>query len=239
VDRSFHPVDIAAAVREGENTIELTTDFRPIPKATFALASLFEVQTGTELENIYLIGDFAVRGRVSPRPARATCVRYAPEFSLVAENAKHPWGDLSAGDYPFYAGRFTLADTVELKRPTKGQRVYLELPALEAAVAKVRVNGAEAGAIAWAPYEVEITSLVKLGANRVEIELVGTLRNLMGPHHRGNGEPDDCWRTAFNYAPPAGPVEHAEEAEGAWTDDYFVVHFGLRGGARIKYVAER
>jgi hypothetical protein len=238
LDRSFHIVDIAAAVRQGENTLELSVDFRPIPKATFDLASLFEVQTGTELENIYLVGDFAVAGLVSPRAARAKCVRYEPKFSLVPESGQS-WGDLTAAGYPFYAGRFTLEDTVELPRPAKGQRVYLELPRLDAALAKVRVNGKEAGAIAWAPYEVEITPLVKAGANRIEIELVGTLRNLMGPHHRSNGEPDDCWRTAFNYTPPEGPAEHAEEAEGAWTDDYFVVHFGLRGQAKIKYVAAR
>ena len=238
VDRSFHPVDIASAVRVGENTIELSVDFRPVSKAAFALASLFEVNTGTELETLYLVGDFGVRGAISPRPARARCVRRAPDFALVPEK-KAAWCDLSAAAYPFYAGRFTFEEAVDLPRPAKGQKVFVELPGVDAAVAKVRVNGAEAGAIAWAPYEVEITPLVKGGRNRIEIELVGTLRNLMGPHHRATGEPDDCWRTAFNYTAPGEPAEHAEEAEGAWTDDYFVVHFGLRGKARVKYVAGR
>ena len=238
VDRSFHPVDIAPAVRAGENALEMSIDFRPIPKATFALASLFETQTGVELESIYLIGDFAVRGDVSPRPARAKCVRFAPDFVLAAERPAR-WSNLSEGEYPFYAGRFTFEDTVKLTRPAKGQRVFLELPALDATLAKVRVNGADAGAIVWAPYEVEITPFVKGGPNCIEIELVGSLRNLLGPHHRSNGEPDDCWRTAFNYDPDMANVEHAEEAEGAWTDDYFVIHFGLRGAARIKYFQVR
>jgi len=228
-------VDIAPAAREGANIIEITTPFRPIPKSKFSLASLFEVQIGTELESIYLIGDFGVAGRVAPRPARAKCVRYESDFVLVKE-AKADWCDLSAGGYPFYAGRFTLEETAELPRPTKGQRVMLAMPSLDAAVAKVRVNGTDAGAVAWAPYEVDITPLVKGGKTRVEVELIGTLRNIMGPHHRSNGEPDDCWRTAFNYAQPGGNAEHPEEAEGAWTDDYFVVHFGLRGRAKVQYV---
>ncbi len=174
-------------------------------------------------------------GRIAPRPPRAKCVRYEPGFTLVAET-QAGWCDLSAAGYPFYAGRFTLEETAELPRPAKGQRVVLALPGLDAAVAKVRVNGADAGAIAWAPYEVDITPLVKGGRTRVEVELFGTLRNIMGPHHRSSGEPDDCWRTAFNYTAPEGPAEHAEEAEGAWTDDYFVVHFGLRGRAKVRYM---
>ena len=90
------------------------------------------------------------------------------------------------------------------------------------------------------PHRLDITPFIRNGNNHIEVELTDSNRNLMGPHHRANGEPDDCWRTAFNYTPPGGsPPEHAEDLEGAWTGDYFVVHFGLRGRARIRYLSCR
>jgi len=235
VDRSFHPVDIAGQVREGENVLELSVDFRPLPPSKFALASLFEVKPGVELESAYLVGDFAVKGRVSANPERPKCIRYAPTFTLAAERDTTT-GDLSGDGYPFYAGRFALLAAATLERPAKGERVVLELPSLQAALAKVCVNDRDAGAILWPPYELDITDCVTAGENRIEIELVGTLRNLLGPHHRSTGEPDSCWRTAFDYTVDREGVEHAEEREATWTDDYFVTEFGLGGRARIVYL---
>jgi len=238
VDRSFHPTDITREVREGDNVIELSIDFRPLPRASFALASLYEVKRGVELESIYLTGDFAVKGRVSSGTSRPRCVRYAPAFTLAAEK-ETTTGDLSGDGYPFYAGRFSLLAAVTLERPAKGERVLLELPSLDAALARVRVNGRDAGAILWPPYDLDITDCVTGGRNRIEIELVSTLRNLLGPHHRSTGEPDNCWRTAFDYAVDREGVQHAEEREATWTDDYFFVHFGVRGLIRLKHLAAR
>jgi len=234
MDRSFHPVEISALVQPGANTIELRRQFDPVPKASFALASLYEVHEGVELESIYLVGDFAVGGAAVDDADAPKCVRYRPAFKL-AEEPGATAGNLSADGYPFFAGRATIAQTVRLDRPARDQRVVLELPTLDAAMAHVRVNGADAGSILWAPYELDVTPHVTDGENEIEVELVGTLRNLLGPHHRSTGEPDHCWRTAFNYNPHPERLEHAEERETAWTDDYFVVHFGIRGRARIKY----
>lgn len=49
--------DIASLLQEGNNTIDITMDFiAPIPTDT-----IFAHRYGTELESIYLIGDFALR----------------------------------------------------------------------------------------------------------------------------------------------------------------------------------
>jgi len=50
-------------------------------------------------------------------------------------------------------------------------------------VAKVRVNGKQAGTVLWQPYEVNLDGLLQEGENIIEIELIGSLRNLLGPHH--------------------------------------------------------
>ena len=238
VDRSFGPVDICEHVTAGANTLELSIDFRPVAKSTFALASLYEVNEGTELESIYLIGDFALTSAVSAEEAHPMCVRLQPRFSLTAEPAA-VGADLTAGGYPFFAGRVTLSQTVQLPELADGEKVLLRLGEINAVLVKVRVNGRDAGAILWKPYEVDITDSVTPGANKVEIELVSSLRNLLGHHHRTTGEPDDCRRTAFDDNRDVAKVfEHREEARAGWTDDYFCIHFGFGGGAEIVVAAE-
>ena len=40
----------------------------------------------------------------------------------------------------------------------------------------------------WAPYEADLSGLLKDGANVVEFTLLNNLRNLLGPHHHPDGE---------------------------------------------------
>ncbi len=50
-------------------------------------------------------------------------------------------------------------------------------------MAAVRVNNSLAGIIAVEPYELDITGHLRPGKNRVEVEVIGSLKNLLGPHH--------------------------------------------------------
>lgn len=235
VDRAFLPVEATDLVVEGENVVELSIDFQPLGKASFGLASLFEKKEGVELESIYVIGDFAVKGEVSAAEWRPGCIRYRPEF-VIAEEPGVSTGNLSAEGYPFYAGRITYTETVQLEAPASDERIVLELPSLDAVLAKARVNGQPAGEILWPPYSLDITDHVLEGDNEIEIELVSSLRNLLGPHHRSTGEPTHTWGTAFDYPPDRGRVEHPEEKEATWTDDYFFLHFGVRAAMGVKYL---
>jgi len=234
IDRAFHPVDIANLAKQGTNVIELSIDFRPLPKSGFSLSRLFENLEGVELESVYLIGDFAVAGKPSSAEPKPRCIRFSPEFRITAEQQTTS-GDLVSEGYPFYVGRMSLTDTVTLEAPADGERVMLELPGIDdAALVKVRVNGDEAGVIMWSPYEIDITSLVKSGGNEIEVELISTLRNLLGPHHRPAGEPDQCWGTDYTLYP--NWLKNEEELKEKWTDDYFFLNFGIVKGARIKYL---
>jgi hypothetical protein len=236
VDPAFHPVEATEFVREGDNVVEISTEFRPVGKASFGLASLFEKKEGTELESIYVIGDFVVRGDPSDADQQPGCIRYRPDFR-IAEETGTSTGDLTGEGYPFYAGRATYMATVTLAKPADGERAILELPGLEAVLAKVRVNGEPAGEILWPPYELDITEHIVEGDNDVAIELVSSLRNLLGPHHRSTGEPTHTWQTAFEFPPDRGRASHPEEPQATWTDDYFVLRFGIYGKPTVKYLA--
>ena len=228
-DISFRKVDIRRALQAGRNEVVLAGRFA----------------RDTELESIYLVGDFGVAAR---RQRRENVLngqvfdRYAPEFQVTslpglvgrgrgadgaatgegpdALSASRGWAgdgplvDLTRLGLPFFAGRARLRQTVTL--PLLEGRVVLALDGLRAAAAHVRANGRQVGTIAWPPHQVEITGALHPGENEIEIELVGTLRNLLGPHHLRGG--DLAW---------TGPREFRDK--NRWTDDYILVPFGLDG----------
>ena len=246
IDRSFRPTDITEVVREGLNVIELEGKFEPLRRAS-GLARLFTVVKGTEVESAYLIGDFGVYGTLSEGTPQPPCRRFEPGFVIGAESPA-PGGDLVGGGYPFYAGEITLSHSFDLDGPpAEGTRAYLSLTRLDACVARARVNGAEAGRVAWKPYRLDITEHLREGRNTVQIVLVSTLRNLLGPHHRPRGELLHCWgEDAFmgRWDRDSGEgyerwYERRGQETKAWTDDYFFMPFGLEKGARIEFVRER
>ncbi|MCX7681520.1 MAG: glycosyl hydrolase [Anaerolineae bacterium] len=205
-DISFRKIEIGTAIQGGRNEVVL--------RGTFV--------RDTELESVYLIGDFGVQGRRIKEENRfngQAFDRYAPEFQLVelpaCLRASGGTGglalDLTARGFPFFAGRVTLRQRVKLP-PLKG-RTVLEIDRLRAAVANVRADGRHMGTIAWPPYRVELGSLSP-GEHVIEIELVSTLRNLLGPHHLTGG--DLAW---------TGPNQFRDKSR--WTDDYILVPFGF------------
>jgi hypothetical protein len=185
----------------------------------------------TELESVYLVGDFGVSGRRLREESRLNGQvfdRYAPDF-CVTDLPFHvrPGAasdglsiDLTAQGLAFFAGRATLRQTVTL--PALGGRTVLEIRGLRAAAAHVRVNGQHVGTVAWPPHRVDVTPGLCPGENEVEIELVGTLRNLLGPHHRSGGDRE--W---------TGPRDFRDKSR--WTDDYILVPFGFDGVTLIAF----
>lgn len=215
-DLSFQPIDISTLVVEGENVIELRRHFE---------------RTG--LESIYLIGDFCVRGTpgTSPVPVNPDhkthglgeipVLRYSPQWTLADDRQTVFTGDLVAQGYPFFAGRAILNQRVTIAAPRPGERVFFEMERHDAIVTRVRLNGYACGDIAWHPYRADLTDHVQEGENLLEIELVSSLRNLLGPHHNPGGE---------LVAVQAGDFSRKE-----WTDDYFLVPFGLTNPAIRTY----
>jgi hypothetical protein len=207
-DISFRKLDIGVAVQAGRNEVVLSGTFG----------------RDTELESVYVIGDFGVAGRRLREENRLNGQvfdRYAPDFCLTdlpagvqAKSGRVAAVDLTAQGLPFFAGRVTLRQRVTL--PPLDGRTLLDVHNLRAALAHVRVNGRPAGTIAWQPHQVDVSEALKAGENVIEIELVGTLRNLLGPHHLNKG---DLHRT--------GPMDFRDK--NRWTDDYILVPFGFDG----------
>lgn len=206
IDPAFRKRDVTPAIVPGANDVLLSGI----------------VTRATELEAIYFTGAFGVTSRWLRRENQLTGQvfdRYAPEFALRPLPAAagemgphHPLRhDMTAGGFPFFAGRMNLAQQIDL--PFIAPNLQLEIEGLRAALANVRVNGRPAGTTAWPPHRVPMAVLARPGRNEIEIELVGTLRNLLGPHHLAGGDPK---RT--------NPEEFRDKTR--WTDDYLLTPFG-------------
>lgn len=186
LDWNFPKIDVSNLLGKGLNAIEIEgiVDLEP------------------ELENIYLLGEFAVK------IGAKGCSR------LVEETKEAEIGDICEAGYPFYAGEFELEKDIEANVPGNA-RVFLRFEGFSAALAIIYVNEREVGKVILPPYEIEVTDSLKQGVNRIKAVLVGTLRNALGPLHYMGGDPSFI-----------GPETFREAAN--WTDDYVLRQFGVK-----------
>jgi len=186
IDRSFKKTEITAEVKKGRNTIELATDY----------------QLNTEIEDLYLAGDFGVQF-IENKPV------------ITSEPSTLKAGDWCTQGYPFYAGSLVYRKEF-ICMPDEGKQTLLNLEGVKASVCAVRLNGSKRRLIAWAPWQVDVTDELQTGKNLVEIEVTATLRNVMGPLHNSESS-----LTEYSVFPSA-----FEDAEN-WTDIYRLVPYGL------------
>ncbi len=86
------------------------------------------------------------------------------------------WSDLENPAARFFSGTALYAYEVKLEKPTSNQRFILDLGRV-ANIAEVTINGRRAAPLWAAPYRLDATPLLKLGANRIEIAVTNTWRN--------------------------------------------------------------
>lgn len=228
-DTSFKVIDISAHVHEGENEVALTCDFvqssevyENAEKSLVFESEKNKLSYDMEIEAIYIKGDFAVCTdnsfeRLERRASRTLGDFYITESTKTVKN-----GDLVQQGYPFFAGSITLKKTVTLSKDELQDR-SLKFKELGAIVTKVKVNGADAGNVMWHPYEVSLSGLLKEGENDIEITLVGSLRNLLGPFHMAEGEVYAVGPRKFFHESPIW----SKGVNPEWTDTYCFTEFGL------------
>jgi hypothetical protein len=195
LDRAFGVFDIGADVRPGDNVLTIRS-------SPFTILS--------ELEPVYLLGDFGVESA-------------SPGFRMVPTKALAlgPWTGLGM---PFYSNAVGYAKTYRLERaPGRGDRYGVSLRSWSGALAEIRVNGRAAGVIAFAPFQIDVTGFLKRGENRIEVLVFGTLKNTLGPHH--NAPPlGRAWPGSFQQGAKGGRPPGAE---------YSFVGYGLLEDFRL------
>lgn len=226
--RSFDTVALPACV-QGENVIEVTRNYVPLEKMKSSIGSLFQTQNGVELESMYLIGDFAVNA--VQEPERNGNLRYARAMTIAPEKGcAH--GELTRAGYPFYAG--TIALTQEFESGFGGDGM-LYLDEVNGCHCHVRLNGIDCGTLRSAPYCVDVSHALKEGKNVLTLELVNTLRNLLGPYHRPFGEIGTTFGGGYKFpnaawagGTPGWYDDRVPDTE-TWTESYLLTKLGVKG----------
>ena len=175
LDRSFGVFNIGMNVKPGDNTITLKTA---------------PMKIHAEIEPVYIVGDFSVN------PAEKGWVIEAPVKTLKA-------GSWKEQGLPFYSWGITYSKEFNIEKPAGNWEI--DMGKWNGTITEVSVNGKSAPLIAFPPYNSDITGLIRPGINKIEIKVIGSLKNLLGPHHN-NPKPGlaspGSWRNVKNY--PAG-----------------------------------
>ena len=185
LDKSFPVYDVSLLVRSGENSVEVSVE----PMSIFA-----------EIEPIYVLGDFTVL----PEETGWIIDTKIPNLSIGA------WGKQGL---PFYSWEVAYKKTYNLKDSDKSYKV--SLPEWQGTVAEIFVNAHSVGIIAFDPYELDVSKYIKQGKNEIEVRVVGSLKNLLGPHFK-------------NPAPGLAGPGHWKNVEGNIPGvDYQMIDYGL------------
>jgi hypothetical protein len=153
LDRQFGVFNISDLVMRGDNTITLIVS---------------PMRVHAEIEPVYITGDFSVK------PAEKGWVLEAPVKLLTM-------GSWKEQGLPFYSWGVTYSKDFNIEKSEGSYEI--RLGNWNGTVAEVIVNGQPAGVTAFPPYRTDITRLIKPGINTIDIRVIGSLKNLMGPHH--------------------------------------------------------
>ncbi|MGA2865718.1 MAG: glycosyl hydrolase [Verrucomicrobiota bacterium] len=174
LDKSFGRIELASAARAGENVLTLKAS----PFTMFH-----------ELEPAYLLGDFALK------PADHGFV-LGPDQPLSGTSGWNVQG------HPFYSAGVAYREHFDLDKAAGRSAVALK--GWRGSVAKVSVNGKLAGYIDAPPWECDVTKWMRRGENDIEVTVIGTLKNMLGPHH-GNPPLGAAGPASFQRGPNPGP----------------------------------
>lgn len=185
LDRSFGVFKIGAVLHTGDNALTL--------KAS-------PMRVHAEVEPVYITGDFSVE------PS-------AKGWNINAPARAYNLGSWKSQGLPFYSWGVTYTKEFNIKNADGNWKVGLGK--WNGTIAEVTVNRQKATVIAFPPYITDVTGLIKPGTNKIEVTIIGSLKNLLGPHHN-NPAPGlvspGSWKNVKKY--PAGT-------------DYQMIDYGL------------
>ena len=229
LDKDFWLYDISRKVRKGLNEIELRYEIKPL-NLGFDLNSVHDSVRNkfsypVAIESVYLTGDFSVKS-ASAVEKYPGFIRTAGGFKICKRVKASASSDITEQGNWFYPGNAVYETQFKVK---KGEKISLHLE-YDGTIAKIIVNGENAGTDFLAGEDTDITPYLKNGKNELQIKIFGSIRNLMGPHHHCKGEPEYTGVHTFTGEYGNGAVEDlsAEEMPDAvWNDSYAFIRLGL------------
>lgn len=151
LDAEIREIDIRPLVQTGRNVV--------------AVRLVAERRTDGILDLLKITGRFALASGSAGWQITAPAPAIRP-------------GDWCRQGYPFYSGTGLYTARLEVPSAWLDGRLYLQVDCGED-VLEVTVNGGAARVLPWHPYELDVTSEIKTGTNRIELRVTNTLINLL------------------------------------------------------------
>ena len=233
VDKSFRKISLENLVEKGLNVISFKIHFAPEQKEYENLekAYIFETEKNkltfdTEIESIYLVGEFTVETPGEFEKLEKNAERYKGQFIVKKPQKTVSLSNIEQQGYPFFSGRITLKKTFLLN--DENYSIAFDKKGVNAV--NVKVNSKVCGSIMWDHLMCDLSFVLCKGENTVELTLVNNLRNMLGPHHLPEGEsyyvaPIHFFRRENIWT----SNKWALKGEKGWNEDYCFVEFGLYG----------
>ncbi len=209
-DKAFERITLPVNLKQGKNTIGMKTRFEQDPETyeTIRKARIFESEYNkltfnTEIESIYLCGEFSVRHNGDVVSLANDASRLKGNFSLGSplKCERVNCSKLITEGMPFFAGKLTLRNGFTLTSEELKNINFLSFDIKGANSVKVKINGIDCGGAYWEPFAVPVRHALQTGMNTIELELVISLRNMLGPHHLQVGESFNVSTLSFNREP--------------------------------------
>jgi hypothetical protein len=160
----------------------------------------------TDVEAVYLLGDFAVY------VAGTFCTLAGPVRTLG-------FGDITRQGLPFYGGNLTY----HLKAESRGGALTIQATNYRGHLLKVSVDGKDCGVIAYSPYRLKVEGLIG-EHHRIDLRYFGSRINTFGQLHSVDKSPGRWW----------GP--NSWRGSGAeWTEEYCFWPQGILKSPEIIY----
>lgn len=184
LDSRFGVYGIGDVAKTGVNTVELSVK----PMSIYA-----------EIAPVYILGDFSLES--------------APAGWIIREPLESfKTGSWKAQGQPYYSWDMAYSKIYNVSDLSGSYA--LQLRRWNGTLAEVYVNGQKVGVIAYKPYNFDLTPHMKKGDNKVEVRVIGSLRNLMGPHYTNETSITGPWHwNGVN-----------KQASGC---DYYFIDYGL------------
>ncbi|MBE6809705.1 MAG: hypothetical protein E7521_01435 [Ruminococcaceae bacterium] len=228
IDNCIGLYDISEHVNEGLNTVTVHYSVKP-KKNSDGLLEMFETERNrfcypVEPESIYILGDFDVvtDGDITDR---GYCYSVGGGFTLVPPTKKC-LGDLTKQNMWFYRGNACY----KIPAPEKidGRRTIICVDNYHGTLVAFECGGKKLYS-SKCPAKFDVTDIPFADNEEITITLIGSNRNLFGPHHHVNGESYLIGPATFEgrWDALTGFMVPELYGKNIWDDNYGVIPFGI------------
>lgn len=197
LDRAIRMLKLpASAIKTGRNFFEVRTHFRQSAavRAAVERAKKFESEANklyfdSEVEAVYLLGKFGCFCKGSTKKEKSGSYYLDSPFVIGNMPDAIDSGKSVLQGLPFFTGTLVLEKEFTLSRAEAAHFKRLRWSRFKANAVQVAVNGREFPVVFAPPYELDVSSALKAGKNRIELRLETSPRNTLGPFHTNETEP--------------------------------------------------